>query len=895
MTRIAAQEGQTAASAASLAARAGWGTAAGIGLALLLVGVPVVLTLAFGWPPALPTRDEITYWHLHEADLAWKLLGLASWAVWAWMAIVLIGQIVHALRWGLSPQTLRDTASPARWLASALIGAVAAAIPTAGASAATASPTATSLDTGETTADPDRITAPRPLVWANPNTATTATTVSNTEIEEPSEDGADETVHTVKRGENPWTLAEQYYGDGERWRAIWAANQGAVQPDGRTYTDPGAIHPGWHLIIPDLPDTKEEADEDGFIHETVEDGEHLWGYAEQYLGDGTRYDEIADLNYGRPQADGGTLTDPAVILNGWDILIPTDPTHSPEAPADEAPDPEPEDDPSEGDDGPVPDTPAPTPAESTAPAPETTDEPAGPEPSGNSDAASEADSEQSSSNPFDAVPFGIWLTGGTCLAAATVASLAARLRRKHSGTNISDAASASPDEPMTGRLSDLEAIIEAENRKLTTPNDDERDLESVTVAVSADRTPVDLRHLTEAGIGLLGPGQHGVARAAIIAAATAGAQVRLTGAANLRLDLDADQLPEQVQLVADLETASDIQSGGETVVVCADTEIDETTRPGMDAFLGADGHGAIILGEWAPATIRVVGDGTIEDSTGIPDNLGMLHIADRDTTTEILNGLQEDNQHQMPEPDEAEASTIESAAGDTAQAPASFEKVAEDTTDEPAPEDTPPVTADTASSAPHLCLFGTPEVYVGAQPVVFKKGKRAKAFLAALALADGPLTRADLMDAVLPGYEDPVKARTNLNTIGSSLRANLQEATGTKSNVYRWDKITDRYELEPGAFTTDRDAFDAAEQSAALATDPAEAAAHLKEAARLYTGDLATDLHTPQVEELRGQYRAAAARALRKLADYWVENGDAARAEHYRSRAGALAPEPDTR
>jgi nucleoid-associated protein YgaU len=895
MTRLAAHHDTPSAKAASMAARALWGTAAGFGLAVLLVGVPVVLTIAFGWPPALPTGDEITYWRLHEADLAWKLLGLAGWAVWAWMAAVLISQIVHALRWGLSPQTLRDTASPARWLAGALIGAVAAAIPTAGASAAIpAVPAATSLDTGEAAADPDRTTAPRPLVWASPNAATAAaTTASDTEVEAPANAAADAegTVHTVQRGENPWTIAERYYGDGAQWEAIWNTNQDTVQPDGRTYTDPGEIHPGWHLVIPDHTDTGKESDGDGFIHETVEDGESLWGYAERYLGDGSRYDEIAEANYGRVQTDGRTLTDPAVIVNGWDILIPTDQAHSPETPAEEVPGPEPEEDPPEGDDGPVPDTPAPTPAEPTAPAPETTDQPAGPDSSGNSDAASEADSDQSSSNPFDAVPFGVWLSGGTCLAAATVAALAARLRRKRSSSNLRDAASASPDDPMTGRLSDLETIIEAENRKLTTPAGDQLDVESVALAVGADRAPVDLRHLTGAGIGLLGPGQHGVARAVIIAAATAGVQVRLTEAAILRLDLDADQLPEQVQLVAELEAATDLEPGGETVVVCADTEIDQDARPALDGFLGADGHGAIILGEWAPATVHVAGDGTVEATTGIPDNLGMLHIADRDTTTALLKGLQEDNQSNIPGPDEAEALNTEPSADDATQEPESLHEVA----DEPAPESTPPTTADTASSAPHLCLFGTPEVYVGEQPVVFKKGKRAKAFLAALALADEPLSRADLMAAVLPGYDDPDRARTNLNTIGSSLRANLQDATGTKTTVYHWDKATDRYELEPGAFTTDRDAFDAAEQSAALATDPAEAAAHLEEAARLYTGDLAPDLHTPQAEELRDQYRAAAARALRKLADYWVENGDAARAEHYRSRAGALAPEADTR
>ncbi|MEU6246102.1 LysM peptidoglycan-binding domain-containing protein [Glycomyces sp. NPDC047010] len=901
MTRTAVQQDRVPTNAASLAARALWGTAAGLGLAALLVGVPIVLTAAFGWPPTLPTGDEITYWHLHEADLAWKLLGLAGWAVWAWMTVVLIGQIIHALRWGLSPQTLRDSASPARWLAGALIGAVAAAIPTSWASAASpAVPAATSLDTGDTEAAPTPATTARPLVWENPNNAATVTASvagDHAAAAEAVADPADEpeaTVHTVKRGENPWGLAEHYYGDGAKWRAIWEANQSTVQPDGRTYTDPGQIHPGWQLIIPDHTDSAEETDEDGFVHEIVEDGEHLWGYAEQYLGDGTRYGEIVDANEGRVFADGRTLTDPDVIVNGWDLLIPTAPATDTDPPAEAVPEPNPADGPAEGDDGPVPDTPPPPPSgDPGAPTPETSGEPTGPESGRSADDASAVDDDPSSSNTlFDAVPFGIWLTGGTCLAAATVAALAAHLRRKRS-TNLRDAESASTDEPMTGRLSDLEAVIEAENRKLTTPADYEPGPKPVPVAVGADRAPVDLRHLTEAGIGLLGPGQHGVVRAAIVAAATAGVQVRLTESANLRLDLDAEQVPWQVRMVADLVEATVTEPGSETVVVCADTEIDATTRPGMDRFLGADGHGAIILGDWAPATVRVAGDGTVEDTTGLPDNLGMLHIADRDTATALLTALQDDDRASASEPDPIEAPADgpapEPSPGDKTQKPGTIDETTGEAHDAPTPA------ADTAppQSAPYLCLFGTPELYVGDRPVVFKKGKRAKAFLAALALAEGPLSRAELMNAVLPGYDDPVKARTNLNTIGSSLRGNLQEATGTDTSVYHWDKATDRYELEPGAFVTDRDAFDAAEQSAALASDPAEAAAHLEEAARLYIGDLAPDLHTSQIEELRTQYRAAAARALRKLADHHAETGDAARAEHFRSRAQALASEAD--
>ena len=51
-------------------------------------------------------------------------------------------------------------------------------------------------------------------------------------------------------------------------------------------------------------------------------GDNLWDLARAYLGSGDRWHEIYALNRGRPQPGGGTLTDPARIYPGWDLLIP---------------------------------------------------------------------------------------------------------------------------------------------------------------------------------------------------------------------------------------------------------------------------------------------------------------------------------------------------------------------------------------------------------------------------------------------------------------------------------------------------------------------------------------------------------------------------------------------
>ena len=71
---------------------------------------------------------------------------------------------------------------------------------------------------------------------------------------------------------------------------------------------------------------------------TVERRDSLRLLAEQYLGDPDRWTEVFVLNQGRVQAVGGSLTDPARLQPGWELVMPADanlPT-SPGLEADEA-------------------------------------------------------------------------------------------------------------------------------------------------------------------------------------------------------------------------------------------------------------------------------------------------------------------------------------------------------------------------------------------------------------------------------------------------------------------------------------------------------------------------------------------------------------------------------
>jgi nucleoid-associated protein YgaU/DNA-binding SARP family transcriptional activator len=57
---------------------------------------------------------------------------------------------------------------------------------------------------------------------------------------------------------------------------------------------------------------------------TVAPRDTLGRIAARYLGDWTRFEEILELNRGRPQPDGALLTDPGLIRPGWTLVLPPD-------------------------------------------------------------------------------------------------------------------------------------------------------------------------------------------------------------------------------------------------------------------------------------------------------------------------------------------------------------------------------------------------------------------------------------------------------------------------------------------------------------------------------------------------------------------------------------------
>lgn len=61
---------------------------------------------------------------------------------------------------------------------------------------------------------------------------------------------AEPSLHVVVKDDNLWELAEQYLGDGLRWRELFALNEGVEQADGKCLSDPNLILVGWELKLP---------------------------------------------------------------------------------------------------------------------------------------------------------------------------------------------------------------------------------------------------------------------------------------------------------------------------------------------------------------------------------------------------------------------------------------------------------------------------------------------------------------------------------------------------------------------------------------------------------------------------------------------------------------------
>lgn len=113
-------------------------------------------------------------------------------------------------------------------------------------------------------------------------------------------------THKVEKGENLWSIAIKYYGDGFKWVDIATENK---------LENASIIEEGQELIIPDLEVLSEDEDANSITASTYEvvKGDSLWKIAVRAYGDGYQWVKIAREN---------KIINPNIIHSGNILILP---------------------------------------------------------------------------------------------------------------------------------------------------------------------------------------------------------------------------------------------------------------------------------------------------------------------------------------------------------------------------------------------------------------------------------------------------------------------------------------------------------------------------------------------------------------------------------------------
>lgn len=200
-----------------------------LGILLGTIGGVPILLLQIGRLPAITPFPEM----LLVPDQGALLLGVLTvlgWAAWAIFTVSVLAELVVLLSGRRIRVRLPGLTAP-RNLAAGLLLAIAAMGPIAAhAAPAHAAPVASAPMVA-----PDQPLADQPAQ----------------ELREVRfESGL---RYTIQRGDDLWSLAERFYGDGMAWHKIVAANPGI--------TDPNRIDHGWEIVLPGVADPAASADQ----------------------------------------------------------------------------------------------------------------------------------------------------------------------------------------------------------------------------------------------------------------------------------------------------------------------------------------------------------------------------------------------------------------------------------------------------------------------------------------------------------------------------------------------------------------------------------------------------------------------------------------------------------
>jgi LysM repeat protein len=267
-------------------------------LAILLLGtagVPIALAILGG----NPIPDELTWNDLRRAlstsadgMILLSLITIVGWLAWLAFMLSVISELLALISRQRIRIRLPGLDAPQRFAAGLLISVITMisvphAVQADPDSGRTVAAVAAAPDTPAVIID--RAETPQPPALAAPRTQRVDHAVH----------------HVVQAGDDLWSLAEQYYGEGYDWRKIAAANPGVLTGG------PDRLQVGWRLRIPDLD---QDADAGDRVI-TVRRGDTLSSIAERELGTSDRWNDIFHLN--RAQ-----LSDPDELAVGMRLVLP---------------------------------------------------------------------------------------------------------------------------------------------------------------------------------------------------------------------------------------------------------------------------------------------------------------------------------------------------------------------------------------------------------------------------------------------------------------------------------------------------------------------------------------------------------------------------------------------
>ena len=640
----------------------------------------------------------------------------------------------------------------------------------------------------------------------------------------------------------------------------------------------------------------------------VQRGDTLWGIAERELGDALAWSQIYQLNLGRPEPGGATLSDPHWIDPGWTLLLPAaaPPPVTPPPPSGQA----------------VPTT-TPPPTATPVPPLTTTPSPSGHRPQGGIGTAP---------HPRAAVPAGpVQLPSGSVVAgsfaAGVLSALAAgRLRRRHAyryhpprpGRDLGPL----PLRPTLAHLVRLrdeardgagEQVADDSSGigLLGTEPASDRDAGGVEVARRGEET-IAIAVTELSGTALVGPASTDVARAVVcgllVGAGPGMAEVLLAGETAGRLlaetrqacalrrlvssesavrAVEAERIARTRRLAAagapdaDRFRRDNPENPLPTLLVLADPPPADSA--GRWAALAAAGErldiAIVYLGD-TPAAASTLATNERRRVTAVPD-----HLADRLSGAELY-GL---NAAEATELLDAVTGALEgpgtSAPGAVGEPPEPSEVSGPDGADDaedaredhgqPWPE---PARTETPEERPiRVQLFGHMAVAVDGKAVTDGLRSRAKLLLAWYLCRPEGATSEEAVDALWPDTVPDGVLRQFWRAFGD-LRSRLRDAGGDGLDVLV--KAGDHYQPAASEIACDLWDLQAALGDAARASDDEAAREALRRAVDAYQGELLQGTDWLWVEPVRADLHRRALDAHLRLAELEEAAGcpDAARA-----------------